>query len=311
MNDAGSEGIMRNIALSRARAVAASAYLFTYPLVMNYRDMYRQAVDPSSSVFSGGFGTWRHRVVWEPRTSGSGRPREDVLHSSIWLDLRSEPWWFAVGEVPPGVSFVGRIVDLWGFLVGDSVAGFGAHGPVLASAPRPISDVPSGIAGILKGESGFLALHTETRWLDPYQLPGDVPVGPDIVLEPVSVHLGRAAPRPALPMTWWPWHDGREVTDEFWPCVNFALSLTAPNPEDRSILERVAEIGVVRGRPWDSSVLPDEILAAIQEGMDDALNDLLDAASEPGAYGLRDVRREDMDRDYFRRALGALRPLLQ
>jgi hypothetical protein len=99
---------MRHIALSRARAVAASAYLFTYRLVMNYRDMYRQAVDPSSSVFSGGFGTWRHRVDREPRTGGSGRPHEDVLHSSIWLDLRSEPWLCTVGEVPPGLSFVWR-----------------------------------------------------------------------------------------------------------------------------------------------------------------------------------------------------------
>jgi hypothetical protein len=301
---------MRHIALSRARAVAASAYLFTYPLLMNYRDMYRQAVDPSSSVFSGGFGTWRHRVVREPRASGSGRPREDVLHSSLWLDLRSEPWWCTVGELPPGVSFAGRIVDLWGFLVDDCVAGYAARGPVLASAPRPISGVPSEIAGIVKGESGFVALHTETHWIDPYQLPGDVPVGPDMVLEPVSAHLGRAAPRPAPSTTWWPWHDDLEITDEFWPCVNFALSLTAPNPEDRWILERIAEIGVVRGGPWDSSVLPDEVLAAIREGMDDALSDLLDAASEPGAYDLGDIRREDMDRDYFRRAVGALRPLL-
>jgi hypothetical protein len=297
---------VQNLTPRRARAVATTAYLFTYPLVMNYRRMNRQAIDPSSAAFTGGFGTWRHTSVSEPRTSGLGRPREDVVHSSIWLDLRSEPWWCTMGAVSPEVSFVGQLVDLWGFLVDDCAAGHRAHDPVLVAGPTLVRDVPSDIRGVVQGESGFVVLSTETRWRDPYQLPGVEPVRPDITIGPVSAHLGRAAPSPAPAMTWWPWRDGLEITAEFWSCANFALSLTTPNREDRSVLERIAEIGVVPGAPWDASAYSDEILEAMRDGMDDALSDLLEAASEPGAGNPGNVRRAEMDRDYFRRAVGAL-----
>jgi hypothetical protein len=287
----------------RARAVAATAYLFTYPLVLNYRAMYNQAVDQSAG---GGFGVWHHTTVSEPRSSGVGRPREHVVYSSIWLDLRSEPWWCTVGAVSPEVSVVGRFVDLWGFLADDCAVGHRAHDPVLVATPRTVRDVPADIAGVVRGESRCVALLTETRWRDPFKLPGVEPVRPEIVLEPVSRHFGRAAPPPASAVTWWPWHDGVEVTDEFWLYANFALSLTTPNPEDRPVLDRIAEIGVVPGAPWDASWYSDEILAAVRAGMDDALSDLLEAAAEPAAGYSGYFRREDLDRDYFRRAIGAL-----
>jgi hypothetical protein len=297
---------MRNLTPRQARAVATTAYLFAYPLVMNYRRLYLQAVDPLSSEFSGGFGTWRHTIVSEPRTSGPGRPREDAVYSSIWLDLRSEPWWCTMGAVSPEVSFSGRFVDLWGFLVDDCGAGHRAQDAVLVARPSPVRNVPSDIEGVVSGESGFVVLLTETRWRDPYQLPGVEPERPDIVLEPVSAHLGRAASSPAPAVTWWPWRDRLEITDEFWACANFALSLTTPNHDDRSVLERIAEIGVGPGAPWDASAYPDEILEAIRDGMDDALSDLLEAASEPGGGYPDHARRVEMDRDYFGRAVGAL-----
>jgi hypothetical protein len=40
--------------------------------------------------------------------------------------------------------------------------------------------------------------------------------------------------------------------------------------------------------------------------MDDALSDLLQAAAEPGGRRAHFVRRTEMDRDYFARAVGAL-----
>jgi hypothetical protein len=298
---------VKHLTPNRARAIATTAYLFTYPLVMNYRGMYRQAIDPSSSAFSGGFGTWRHTHLSEPRTGGPGRPREEAVYSSISLDLRSEPWWCTMGAVSPEVSFAGRWVDLWGFLVDDCGAGHRAHDPVLVARPSTVLDIPSEIGGVVHGESGFVVLLTETRWRDPFKLPGVEPVRPDIVLEPVSTHLGRAAPRPAPAITWWLWHDRLETTDEYWSCANLALSLITPNRDDRPILDRIAEIGVVPGTPWDASAYPDEILEAIHAGMDHALSDLLEAASELAFDDFTSFRRAEMDRDYFRRAVGALR----
>jgi hypothetical protein len=297
---------VRDLTFSRARAVAKAAYIFTFPLVMNYGNIYRQAIDPSTS--GGGFGTWRHHHLHECAAGSGSQGRRDVLQSSICLDLRSEPWWCTVGQVGPNVSFVGRLVDLWGFVLEDFGAVDRASSPVLVAAPMTIRDVPEEIERIVRGESAFVVLSTETRWRDPDEHPGLEPVRPDIVLEPVSVHLGRGAPRPAPDLTWWPCTDDVATTDEFWSCANFALSLTTSHPDDRSILERISEIGVVSGQAWEESASQEEILEAVREGMDDALSDLLSAAGESGSRP-GNFRRAEMDCDYFGRALGAVRSM--
>ena len=300
---------MSDLTPRRARAVAKTAYLFTYPLVTRYRDMYHQAIDTSSPTFSGGFGTWRHVAVREPRTNGAGRPQEVVLYSSAWLDVRSEPWWCAMGQVAPDVQFTARWVDLWGFLLDTDRTGHTSRtGSVLASAPVPVHDVPLEIDGIVHGESGFVALLTETRWRDPYALPGARPIQPEFVLEPVSTHRGRPAPESARAIDWWPLHAGIETTDDFWRCVNFVLTLIRPNPQDESVLDRIAEIGVDAGRRWDESMFSDEVAVAIRAGMDDALSDLMEGAGDPVDFESHYVRRAEMDRDYFGRAVRALRP---
>ena len=39
---------------TEARAIARSAYMFLYPLVVNYGTMYVEALDPTSPFFGGG-----------------------------------------------------------------------------------------------------------------------------------------------------------------------------------------------------------------------------------------------------------------
>jgi hypothetical protein len=167
--------------------------------------MYSQAVDTSSRSFSGGFGAWRHVAGSEERKQGVGRPREDVARSLVWLDLRSEPWWFAVGEIPPGVRFTVRWVDLWGFVLDEESASEHAPlpKPVLASAPVSVHDVPAEIDHVVSGESSFVGLLTESRWRDPY-----------------------------------------------------ALSLVTPNQADRTVRDRIDDIGVAAGHAWDASAFP-------------------------------------------------------
>ena len=108
---------MQDLNPNRARAVASVAYHFVYPLVAGYCAMYHGVVDTSSPSSGGGFGAWRHVGVSEERKQDVGRPRETSVRSSVWLDLRSEPWWFSVGEIQPEINFTVRWIDLWGFRV--------------------------------------------------------------------------------------------------------------------------------------------------------------------------------------------------
>ena len=65
---------------------------------------------------------------------------------------------------------------------------------------------------------------------------------------------------------------------DFWRLASFALSLTVPVPDERGILERLAEIGVVPGGRWAQSALHRDVVRAIEEGMDEAITELMRAA---------------------------------
>mgnify|MGYP001812588836 CR=1 FL=1 len=291
-----------------ARAIAATAYLYLYPLVVQYGEMYRQAVDPASSSYSGGFGEWRRTDHVEVSREGAGGTGGRVLRSTVWLDLRAEPWCYIQPAVPADVVFRSRWIDLCGFVLDERDAAVGGDRRVslLAASPTPVRDVPDGIEGIVRGESAFVELQTEVRWRDERARPSVPVVFDDVTLEPVSAQRGRPAPAQAPAIAWWPWQEDTEITNEFWSCANFALTLATEHPDDRDVLERIATIGVAPGQSWDPTLLPDGTVDAIEAGMDDALSDLFDAAGAPPTARPARCGRDAMDRDYFGRALDAL-----
>ncbi len=57
---AGTTPAAATVTAKEAREIAKEAYIFNYPLVMMYRNMYLQAIDTKSKSYSGGFGKWLH-----------------------------------------------------------------------------------------------------------------------------------------------------------------------------------------------------------------------------------------------------------
>src|SRR4029450_10342059 len=61
---------------AQARALARDAYVFTYPLVMNYRTMYMQAIQGD-----GRFGPWLHLGLSSPADTAIATPQPRTAHT--------------------------------------------------------------------------------------------------------------------------------------------------------------------------------------------------------------------------------------
>jgi len=105
---------------------------------------------------------------------------------------------------------------------------------------------------------------------------------------------------------WKPWKEGVETTDEFWAFANFLPSFTTPNPQDKPVQDRMAKIGLVAGKPWDTSSQSKDVRAAIAAGMQDALAELKKGATHITDPSLFFRSREDLNKDYYNRALGVM-----
>jgi len=292
----------------QARKIAKEAYVFTYPLVMYYRTMYMQAIDANSSSCSGGFGKWLHLGTSSPKDTDIVTPNNDTPYSYAWVDLRAEPWVLTVPKIDSKRFYTSQWDDLWGFVL-DNVGSVedGNDGvSVLLASPTWDGDVPDGVARVVRGDSWFLGSLTRTQLYDAGDLANVQKVQHEYRLEPLSSHLGQPVPAPAPDIDWLPWKEGLETTPEFWTYANFVMSLTTPNPQDEDVLERIAEIGVAPGKQWDASALPDGIATAVADGMGEAQKELKDGANNITDPSLFFRSRQDLDKDWFDRALGVL-----
>ena len=296
------------VTADQAQAIAKEAYIFHYPLVMYYRTMYLQAIDPKSDSYSGGFGKWLHLGVSSPKDTDIVTPNNDSPYSYAWLDLRAEPWVLTMPKIEADRFYTSQWNDLWGFVLENAGSVYDGNDGVsiLLTSPTWKGEVPDGIKRVIRGDADFLGSLTRTQLIDAADLPNVESVQREYKLQPLSAYLGTPAPAAAPTIQWKPWKEGLEKTEEFWSYVNFLLQFTTPNPEDAPVQDRAAKIGLAAGQSWDPAALDPEVREAVAAGMKDALAELGEAAKHLTDPSLYFRTRKDLAGDYFSRALGVL-----
>ncbi len=288
--------------LSEARDAAKNAYIFTYPLVMNYRTMYRQAIDGE-----GEFGKWLHLGLSSPADTDIVTPNNDTPYSYAWLDLRAEPWVLTLPEIEPERFYTSQWDDLWGYVLDNpgSINDGNSGLSVVLASPSWVGDLPDGADRVIRGESEFLGTLTRTQVIGgEIDLPRVEEIQQSYQLQPLSEYTGGQAPVPAAAIDWPAWTEGDETAEDYWHYVAFLLPFTTPQPDDAAAYEQLKSIGLVRGEGWDPETLDPAVRQAMQEGVDAAraeLKQLSEGAIDPSTFfGSRD----QVGTDYVSRALG-------
>jgi hypothetical protein len=290
-----------NLTPHEIRKITRDAYIFAYPLVMNYRTMYLQAIDPDSKSYAGGFGKWKHYDSATPENKDIVTPNVDTPYSWAWVDLRSGPWVLTMPSVD-NRYYTSQVDDLWGYVLDNagSVNDGNDGGSYLLVDYKWHGKTPAGIKRIIHGETKFLGLLNRTEFLGGGDIAAVRKIQQQYKLQPLAQFLAHQEPLAAPTPNWPQWTEGAEKTTQFFKYVNFLLPFTVTNEIDKPILERVALIGVISGANWEPEKLSSAQRAAMQKGIDDALA-LLDRNSEEASssasfFGTRDDAKTYLDR---------------
>lgn len=286
----------------RARAIAKEAYIFTYPVVMNYRTMYMQAIKGDRA-----FGKWLHLGLSSPADKDIVTPNNDTPYSYAWVDLRAEPWVLTMPMIEKERFYTSQWDDLWGYVLdnpGSVIDGNDGHSVMFAS-PTWKGETPKGIKRVVRGESDFLGTLTRTQVIGGEKdLPRVTAIQQSYKLQPLSQFLGTPSPAAAPAIKWPEWKEGDDTREAYWGYVQFLLPLTTPHPDDKAMYNKMTSIGLEPGAAWDAEKLDPAIRQAIQQGLEDARDDLkkrseggIDAAKFFGT-------RSKVGTDYTSRALG-------
>jgi hypothetical protein len=181
------------------RAMAKGAYVFTYPLVMNYRTMYAQAIKGDAA-----FGKWLHLALSSPADTDIVTPNNDTPYSYAWVDLRAEPWVLTLPKIEKQRFYTSQWDDLWGYVLDNpgSVLDGNDGGSYLLASPSWSGETPKGIKRIVRGDSDILGTLTRTQVVGgAADLPKVKQIQQSYKLEPLSKFLGTAPRRQRPPST--------------------------------------------------------------------------------------------------------------
>jgi hypothetical protein len=259
-------------------AIAKEAYVYGFPMVMNYKTIVQYAVDTDYPEYKGPF----NRVSCEarlftPDDKAVVTPNSDTPYCMFWMDLRAEPLVLSVPDMEEDRYYSFQLIDLYTHnfaYVGNLTTGSSA-GSYLLAGPGWNGNKPTGITGVIRSETGFIFNVTRTQLFGPDDLGEVRAIQDQYELQPLSAFLGEKAPA-APPLPDFPeWVEGSQFDERFFHYLDFMMDLLEnPGPGENALWQNLARLGIGPGNTFRLNELPEEHVEALKAGVKEGLADI-------------------------------------
>jgi hypothetical protein len=264
-----------DITPAEVRAVAKEAYIYGYPMVDNLRIQYSYFVDRSSPEFKFPYNQlFNIPRVYTPEDKAIQTPNSDTPYSWIGLDLRSDPIVFTVPRIEKERYWSLQLIDLYTHnfeYLGSRTTG-NEGGSYMIAGPNWKGETPKGITKVIRCETEIASAQFRTQLYNADDLDNVKKIQSQYIVRPLSGFLGgpapKAAPAIAFPKPLSP--DEQKSSVEFFNHLNFGLQFCSPEPSEKELRDRFAQIGVGPGAVIDFGKLAPEIKQAYEAGIADA-----------------------------------------
>jgi hypothetical protein len=264
-----SEGSGR--ATASPKDVYQEAYVYGFPMVMNYGIMHAYFVDKNSGQYKAPFNQlYNEARVYTPKDTAIVTPNSDTPYSFVGMDLRAEPLVLSVPKIEKSRYYVIQLIDMYthnyGYL-GSRSTGTDA-GSYMVAGPNWHGATPPGIKKVIHCETQFSLAGYRTQLFGPDDMPNVVKVQSGYKVQTLSQFLKQSPPKAASAIDFPPFSkDGMKM--RFPMFLNFVLQFCPPVEEEKAMRARFATVGIAAGKPFDLSKLSDADKAAEALGVKD------------------------------------------
>jgi len=294
---------------AEAKAIAKEAYVYGFPMVVNYKTMYMSCVDKESPGYKGPFNHLGCEArVYTPADKVVVTPNSDTPYCMFWVDLRAEPVVISVPGMEPERFYHFQLIDLYTHnfsYVGTLTTGNGA-GEFLLAGPDWKEEKPAGIKDVIHCETGIFFCVVRTQLFGPEDIDNVKNIQDSYDLRTLSSYLGEDA-SPAAPAGEFPvWKEGEQFNAGAFVYIDFMLSLVEPVPEEKELFKRFARIGLGTGEKFDISLFSPEIRKALEDGVKDGFESIEEFLAREGSdplvsakiFGTREFLKESAAKNY-------------
>ncbi len=299
----------QDIAPDEAREIAKEAYIYGFPMVVNYKTMYMYTVNEQSPEYKGPF---NHvgcvARLFTPEDKAVVTPNADTPYCMFWVDLRSEPLVLSVPEMERDRFYQVQLIDLYTHnyaYVGTLTTGNKA-GKYLLAGPDWEGEKPEGINEVIASETAIVFSVIRTQLFNNQDLERVKEIQSDYKLQPLSAYLGKEVPPAAAEITFPEWKEGEQFNTGAFEYVDFMLSLTEPVEEEKELMKRFARIGLGTDEKFDIDRFSPEIKEALEAGIKEGFKELetfieertRDPLASAKIFGTREFLKDSAARNY-------------
>src|SRR5499426_1684241 len=194
------------LAKGETEKIAEEAFIYGFPLVMNYTVFYEYFVDKSGREYKAPpnqlYNTAR---VYTPQDTAIVTPNSDTPYSFVAMDLRAEPFVVCNPEIEKSRCFSVQLVDMYTFnfgYMGSRTTGNGAACHMIAG-PRWKGEKPDGIGKMFRSETDFSFAIIRTQLFNPADIDNVKKIQAGYRGVTLSKFENKPAP-PAAPAITWP-----------------------------------------------------------------------------------------------------------
>ena len=246
-----------------AKQTVEDAFIYGFPMVMNYTVFYQYFIDKSSGQYKAPLNTlYNTAEVYTPKDTAVVTPNSDTPYSFIAMDLRAEPFVICNPEIEKTRYFSVQLIDLYTFnygYMGSRTTGNGAECNMVAG-PRWNGAKPAGIANVFHSETDFSMAIIRTQLFNPADIDNVKKIQAGYRAETLSHFEHKPAP-PAAAEIKWPAISKQVVEADFFGYLNFLLRFCppiGPAQVEVPLRARFASVGIEAGKPFATGDLTRE-----------------------------------------------------
>ncbi|NPD85786.1 DUF1254 domain-containing protein [Lentimicrobium sp. L6] len=266
-----------------AKEIAKEAYVYGFPMVVNYKTMYNYTLNEKSPEYKAAFNEKSCEArVFTPEDKAIVTPNSDTPYCMFWLDIRSEPIVLSVPEMEDDRYYSFQLIDLYthNFAYLGTLSTGNKAGKYIVAKEGWKGEKPNGITDILYSETDLFFVVVRTQLIDANDLPNVKAIQEKYQIQELSSFLGEEPVKAAKIDNSLAWNDGDEFTVASLNYMNFMLNLTKPVASEVELRNKFAKLGLGTEKGFDINSFDEETQKAIKEGMQTGLKKMTDFATE-------------------------------
>jgi hypothetical protein len=252
--------------------IAEEAFIYGFPMVMNYAIFYDYFIDKSSPSYKAPLNQLYNTAnVYTPKDTTIVTPNSDTPYSFVAVDWRAEPYVFCNPEIEKSRYFSVQLIDMYTFnyaYMGSRTTGNGAACFMIAG-PSWNGQKPEGIAKVFRSETDFSIAAIRTQLFNAADIENVRKIQAGYRGLTLSQFQNKPAP-PAASEIAWPKIDKQLADSDPFAYLNFVLRFcppTGPAAVEVPLRARFAKIGVEAGKPFAADKLSPEEKTALESSM--------------------------------------------